>query len=51
MGMIKHGEGRVIETSEQPFPRTSCKKCGVVIICKAGEELPDLCDGCMGSEE
>lgn len=51
MAMIKYGEGKVIETSEKPFAKTRCRKCGVVIVCEPGEQLPDLCDTCTGSEE
>lgn len=51
MGMIKHGAGEIIQSSETPFRKTICKKCGCSIQYGDGDPVPDLCDKCSRLEE
>lgn len=54
MGMIKtgHGEGeQVLGTSEKPYLKTKCQKCGVIIVYEEGTPVSELCEKCSASEE
>lgn len=54
MGMVKTGRGdgeQVLGTSDKPFLKTKCQKCGVVIVYEEGQPVPELCERCSSSEE
>lgn len=51
MGMVKHGDGKVIETTEVPVFHTECNKCGKQIEYEPDAGIPSLCDTCKKEED
>ena len=46
MGMIKHGDGQVIETTDVPEFTYYCTSCSDPIKHKVGDAIPTLCSKC-----
>jgi len=46
MGMIKHGDGKIIESTETPEFTYSCETCGRPFTSRIGSVVPKSCPEC-----